>query len=165
MHHMSSFRSAALLFPMALLVACGVGRSSSNSNPITLPPPVSAQTTYSISALSGVYSFSIFTSGPAGICSSLETADLDGNGNIDTVRVTGAPSYAPPNAPTTCTLKGEGTYSVSNDASGTASIVINTANGNLQRLTFSLEAAQQGASFLLVENDGVQSASITALKQ
>lgn len=162
-------RSAALCFPL-VLVACGGTHSSSTStsNPITNPPPVSAQTTYSNSALSGTYSISIIAVNSNGGGDGLGTAQFDGNGNITAVSLT---SFSQLGVPTPCQFTGTGTYSVNSNASGTASISISTTGSvancgpTLSPLAFNLEAAQQGASFLLTENDGKQLATVSGLKQ
>ncbi len=157
-------RSAALLCPV-VLVACGGTSNSSNSNPITNPPPVSAQTTYSKAALSGTYSISVLAGTASGIGSDLGTAQLDGNGNITAMSFTDYFSQGG----NPCQFNGTGTYSVTSNASGTASITFNSTNCASSvppgPLTFNLEAAQQGASFMFTENDGKQLASGTGLKQ
>ena len=169
-------RSAVLCFPV-FLVACGGTNSSSNSNPITNPPPVNAQTTYSNAALSGTYSISAIAAyqGVTGLASYQGTAQFDGNGNITAISFT---DYAVGNS---CTFTGTGTYSVASNATGTVNLTINTpitvalyqntctfVEGSSAgiSLNFKLEAAQQGASFLLTPS-GAQTYlySITALKQ
>ena len=57
--------------------------------------------------------------------------------------------------------------SLPSNASGTAQVNLNTAQCAVSSnpLMFTLEAAQQGASFLLVESDGKHLATVTSLKQ
>ena len=159
-------RSAALCFPV-VLAACSSANSSS-SNPITNPPPVNAQTTYSNAALSGTYSISIVAYVPSSnvLGSDLGTAQLDGNGNITAMSFA---DYYSGTGGNPCQFTGTGTYSVNSNASGTASVTLSSTNCASSvppgALTFNLEAAQQGSSFLLTENDGKQLAQVTGLKQ
>jgi hypothetical protein len=116
--------------------------------------------------LSGTYSFSIFGFIPASstLLSGQGTAQLDGNGNVTAMSFT---DYYTSGSP--CQFTGKGTYSVTSSASGTTSVTVTSANcpgsAPTAPLTFVLQAAQQGASFLLTENDGGELATVTALKQ
>ncbi len=174
-------RSAVLCSPLVLL-SCGGANSSSNSNPITNPPPVSGQTTYSNAALSGTYSIStgIYSgasngSGETGVIAIAGTMQFDGNGNITAGTFQYPVPGQPANNPRIYTLKG--TYSVSSSASGTATLTFTQTSGNTipglvplipsgTAYTFNLQAAQQGAAVILAESDGLQYIdSIIALKQ
>ena len=171
-------RFAAIFFPMAL-VACSATNSSSTtgSNPITNPPPVNAQTTYSNAALSGTYSFSSGI-GEATNTNSLipvaGTLQFDGNGNITSGTFQYPVPGLPANNPRIYSFTG--TYSVSSSASGTATLTFTQLSGNTNQgfnpiiptgssFAFTLQAAQQGASVILAESDGLQYISIIALKQ
>ncbi len=168
---MRAVRLAAILFPV-VLVACSATNSTTGSNPITNPPPVNAQTTYSNAALSGTYSISYVAS--PGNSGGLEntgvgTATLDGNGNISAISLE---TYWTDGG-FTCQYTGSGTYTVSANASGTAKIFLTSSTTRpsgsqtctLPALEFATQAAQQGASFFLNENDGNGATLISALKQ
>ena len=173
-----------LLGPIAIFAIAGCSSgSASNSNPITNPPPVSAQTAYSNASLSGTYSISTGIYSGAGGCPSGETGviaitgtmQFDGNGNITGGTFQYPICGQPANSPRVYTLKG--TYSVSNSASGTATLTFTQISGNTNSglvplipsatpYAFNLQAAQQGASVILAESDGLQYIDpIVALKQ
>ncbi len=170
-------RSAALCFPV-ILVACSA--SNSSSNPLNNPPPVNAQTTYSNAALSGTYSISTGINSETGTACCGETVipiagtlQFDGNGNI----TGGSIQYPVPGlaASQTRQYSVKGTYSVSSSASGTAVLAFTFTGGNTDQqyvpflpttpFSFTLQAAQQGASVILAESDGLQYISVIALKQ
>ena len=171
-------RSAVLCSPLVLL-SCGGANSSSNSNPTTNPPPVSGQTTYSNSALSGTYSISTGIAPETGIVTTAitripiaGTLQFDGNGNI----TGGSIQYPVPGLTgQTRQYSMKGTYSVSSSASGAATLTFTLSGGNTDQsyvpfipatpLAFTLQAAQQGASIIFAESDGVMNMSIIALKQ
>jgi hypothetical protein len=94
---------------------------------------------------------------------SVEPIEMDGAGNIDTVNP--SDEFSTTGKRNHCLLKGEGHYMVRSDASGTANLVIPSVGGGVQSVAFDLDAAQEGASFFLVENDGTATVSVTALKQ
>lgn len=168
-----------LLCPVAIFAVAGCSSgSNSSSNPITNPPPVSGQTTYSNSALSGTYSIS--TGIPPGtntgsgttVIPIAGTMQFDGNGNI----TGGSIQYPVPGLTgQTRQYSMKGTYSVSSSASGTATLAFTFTGGNTDQgmvpflpatpLAFTLQAAQQGASVILAESDELESMSIVALKQ
>ena len=170
-------RPAILCSPLLLCLACSSASSSTGSNPITNPPPVSAQTTYSNASLSGTYSISTGippgTGGGTVLIPTVGTLQFDGNGNI----TGGSIQYLVPGLAPSQTRQYSiaGTYSVSSSASGTATLTFKFTGGNTNQgflpfipstpLTFTLQAAQQGASVVLAENDAVASFSIVALKQ
>ncbi len=173
-------RLATIFFPV-VLVACSATNSSSptGSNPITNPPPVNAQTTYSNAALSGTYSIS--TGIPPGtgmgngstIIPIAGTLQFDGNGNISG----GSIQYPVPGLASNQTRQYsvKGTYSVSSSASGTAMLTFTFTGGNTDQqyvpflpttpFSFTLQAAQQGASVILAETDDIASMSVIGLKQ
>ncbi len=169
-------RSAVLCSPLVLL-SCGGANSSSNANPITAP--VSAQTTYSNAALSGTYSISTGIAPETGIVTTAitripiaGTLQFDGNGNI----TGGSIQYPVPGLTgQTRQYSMKGTYSVSSSASGAATLTFTFTGGNTDQsyvpfipatpFAFTLQAAQQGASIIFAESDGVMNMSIIALKQ
>jgi hypothetical protein len=178
------FIALVLLCPVAIFAVAGCSSgSNSSSNPITNPPPVSGQTTYSNSALSGTYSISTGIYSGAGGCPSGETGviaitgtmQFDGNGNIMGGTIQYPVCGQPANNPRVYSLKG--TYSVSSSASGTATLTFTQTSGSTDPglvplipsatpYAFNLQAAQQGASVILAESDGLQYIdSIIALKQ
>lgn len=163
------FIALALFCPVAIYAVAGCSSgSNSNSNPITNPPPVSAQTMYSNASLSGTYVIGITGDIPntSVLGSGIGTAQFDGSGNITAMSLTDSAD---------CTFAGTGTYSLDSNDDGSASIGLNPTSGQACEtlshtigpfsLTLLLKASQQGASFLLVENDAAEDLSITGLKQ
>jgi hypothetical protein len=127
------------------------------------PSPVQAQTTYSNSSLQGTYSFSFRETNwneTANTVTFLGTVSFDGAGNISsgTLTATFWSNQAPPNAQsgapmTQCSVNATGTYSVSSNASGTATLALADASTASPcpilpafpiQLPLSLEVAQQG---------------------
>ncbi len=171
-------RFAALCFPV-VLAACSA--SNNSSNPLNNPPPVNAQTTYSNAALSGTYSISTGINSETGTACCGETVipiagtlQFDGNGNITAGTFQYPVPGQPANNPRVYSLKG--TYSISSSASGTATLIFTQLSGNTNQsyvpfiptgssFSFTLQAAQQGASVILAESDGLQYISVIALKQ
>ena len=161
-----------------VVVGCSSG-SNSSSNPITNPPPVSGQTMYSNAALSGTYSISMSlppgtaTGSGSTVIPIAGTMQFDGNGNI----TGGSIQYPVPGlaADQTRQYSMKGTYSVSSSASGTATLTFTQTGGNTDQqyvpfipttpFAFTLQAAQQGASAILAESDGLAGMWIIALKQ
>lgn len=138
---------------------CGGATSGSLGD----PSPVFAQSAYTTSSLSGTYSVNEF-----GITDTLQhdgtgTLTFDGNGNY-TGTVTDY--YV---SSTACKYTIAGTYTISNDASGTANSTSTPADpesgctGSVG--TFSLQLAQQGQSMVFAETDGQRLDTGTAVKQ
>jgi len=148
-----------------LSAACAtyLGCSSSDGGLIN-PPPVHAQT-YSNSSLNGTYTVVMGAGEAAAIVSPvsfLGSMIFDGNGNITSGTITEA-STPYSGSTVTCSVSASGIYSLSSDATGTAtvnfsgSIVSSTANpasgaiGNGNNcwaipptLSLAIAAAQQG---------------------
>ena len=173
-----SLRPAILCSPLLFCLACS-SASSSGSNPITNPPPVNAQTTYSNASLNGTYSISTGippgtgTGNGSALIPTTGTLQFDGNGTI----TGGSIQYPVPGLAPSQTRQYSiaGTYSVTSNASGSATLTFTFTGGNTNQqyvpflpstpFTFTLQAAQQGASVVLAENDDVSAFSIVALKQ
>jgi hypothetical protein len=161
-------RSVVLYCPLAFLTSCG-GQHS-----ITNPPPVSAQQSYSNASLSGSYAITgVLAMGrgngtlpnccPGGIPILARTIQFDGAGHITGGFVT----YTQPE--TDYEVQNNeitGTYSISSDGSGTATISFQLDGGqepdpilNSKGLgysptnyPFTLQVAQQGGVVVLTAN-------------
>jgi hypothetical protein len=152
------------------LLSCG-GSSSSSPGAVLNPTPVQAQTTYSAASLSGTYTITMIAGEAADIVppvTFIGSLSLDGNGNITAGTINGATTtFGTTNSPGTTTsspLTATGKYTLSSNATGTASLMLvgssvstisNASNGPVSgcfqvpsQLSFNLAAAQQGDSFV-----------------
>lgn len=127
-------------------------------------PPVQAQTAYTNGSISGTYSIYLSLGGEENIIGSFKA---DGNGNI-----TGGVAQVYVESNPVCPSTFTGTYAIQSDATGTGTVTVTVgtapACSDIQAgapLTFSLQAAQQGATLLYVESDGIAGFSGTASKQ
>jgi hypothetical protein len=112
-------------------------------------PPVYAQTGYSNTSITGTYSI-LLSVGAQGTAAGSFKADGNGNITAGTLKIV--------NYSSTCTVGFTGTYSLSSDASGTASLTSTLSSGSSSCLgdwnqlsptgTFSIQAGGSGASLL-----------------
>jgi hypothetical protein len=143
---------------------------------------VQAQTSYSNASLTGTYTITMIA-GSAGAVSSpvpfMGTLVFDGNGNITSGNITGAsfPPAGNPGTTTDCPITATGTYTLANNATGTASLTLagasvsSTATGNettsngcltvAPQLSLSIAAAQQGQMFTFQPAAGTTRAGLS----
>ena len=162
------------IFGSVMLVGCqGDGGGSGT---IVNPTPVQAQSGYSSASLSGTYTITMLA-GSNGAFSSpipfMGTLVLDGNGNITSGNIIEAASTygssAVPGTTTTCPITATGTYTLGNNATGSASLTLsgaivsaNATNNTVvdgclpvpPQLSFSIGAAQQGQVFVFQPTAG-----------
>lgn len=152
-----------MLIAIALNLSCGGGSSS----PIgTSTPVVHAATGFTNASLNGAYSFGISGSSVSGIAAGSGVATLDGAGNItggdETININGA----------SCHSTFTGTYSVSTNGTGTATITsfadaASIARGCAVSSTgpLSLAIGNSGNTLILAGQSAFSVTVATAVKQ
>jgi hypothetical protein len=144
-------KNAVLIAVAASLGAITGCSGSSGSTSIVSPPPVSAQSTYSNAAIDGTYSVLLSTESEQ----MTGTLVADGKGNFTQGSFTDNPG-----AGSLCTTPATGSYGLSTNASGTATITLTSTgtggcNGLPTRtLSFNIEAGQQGNTLIFGEVPG-----------
>lgn len=133
----------AVVLYLAMLTGCS---GSGGGNSLVSVPPVLAQSGYSTASVNGTYSIVFGNQDYSGLGSFV----ADGNGNISsgTININ-------PGAGVSCGYQVAGTYSLTNSASGSASMDITPSAGNdaswcgpAETLQFSIRAASQGSVLL-----------------
>lgn len=163
----------SIALPMALLAAScssGSGNNSSSSGGGGIQP-VSAQTTYSTSSLSGTYSVSWWSfsgnaqGGNASYYSAIGTIQFNGAGNISGGTIT---EYVEGNAPYPCAFTVAGTYAIQSTALGTATLNLSSSTKGCpasDTWQLALAAADGGAVVQMTRTDNYAIANGNAVKQ
>jgi|GEM_PF-4189748 len=159
-------RSAAAL--LTVLAACSLlpftaGCGLAGSGSLGNPPSVLAQSDYSTGSLSGTYSLNEFGVTGAVQHDGTGTLTFDGNGKYTgtvTDYYVGSPA---------CQFTIAGTYTISNDASGTSNSTSTPTDPGAGCTgatgTFNLRLAQQGQTVVFAETDGQRLDMGTVVKQ